>query len=184
MADTVPKVRIFLGDDEEQFALTQTQWLEKQGYAVTCASSVEGAKKRLKKDAQKLDLALIDMYMGSDKQGGLELVKLISEKYPWIVSIVITAHSGIRNAVACMEAGAFSYIIKGEDTPELKRQTILKATERFRKTNLYLREFRRSIRGLTRQLHNLEELIQRMVDELPAYAKADTEGDDDQETVA
>jgi len=124
------------------------------------------------------------MYMGPKKQGGLELVELISEKYPWIVSIIVTAHADFGNAVKCMEAGAFSYIRKAEDPPELKRQTILKATERYRQTARFLREGSQLIRRLRKQLHDLEELIQRIADELPAYARADMEGDDDQKTDA
>jgi len=61
MPDIVPKVRVFLVDDEKQFVLTQTQWLEKQGYAVTSASSVDEAKECLKENAQKFGLALLAM---------------------------------------------------------------------------------------------------------------------------
>jgi DNA-binding NtrC family response regulator len=177
MADAVPKVRMLLVDDDEGYVSTQSQWLEKQGYAVTPAASVEGAKERLKKDAQDLDLALIDMYMGPDKQGGLELVRLISEKYVWIVSIVVTAHADFENARKCMEAGAFSYIRKGEDPPELRRQMILTAFKK--RPSALLLEVRQELRRIRREFHEMEELMQRVADELPPFAKSDAEDYDD-----
>ena len=177
MPERGSRVRIFLVDDDQEYVTTQTQWLEKQGYAVTSALSVEEAKQRLRKDAQNLDLALIDMYMGPDKQGGLALVRLISEEYFWIVSIVVTGHSDFANAVKCMDAGAFFYIRKAEDPPELRRQLILTAFKK--RPSALLLEVRQELRRIRREFHEMEELMQRVADELPPSAKADTEDDDD-----
>jgi DNA-binding NtrC family response regulator len=164
MSSTTRSGRILLIDDAASFVVAETEWLRAEGYQVIPAQSAEDAEKALARESSDIDLALVDMFMDTDQEGGLKLIHLISETYPWIVSIVVTGHADIQNAATCMEAGAFSYIVKGSSI-ELKRQIISRATDRRHLPSRALREGKMLVLSLRKQLHEVEELIQRIVDE-------------------
>jgi len=121
-------MRILVVDDDSDFTTVQCEWLEKEGYDAIGVLSERDARKRLAENGEEIGIALIDMYMEA-QDSGLKLIKLIGERYPEIVPIVITGHADFENAARCMEEGCFSYIVKGETPPNVIRQTIKKATE-------------------------------------------------------
>jgi DNA-binding NtrC family response regulator len=162
--------RILIIDDED-FADIQAEYLKDQGYETTAEHTVESAEERLKDSGSEVDIALVDMYMGQDKKAGLELVNLMSEQYPWIVSVVVTGHGGVNNAVLSMQAGAFSYIEKGESPQALITETVKKAVaygEKFpaRVGRDWASDLSAKVGVLQRALHGVQEVIQRAADEV------------------
>ena len=57
---------------------------------------------------------------------GLDLLQKVSEKYPGLPTIVITAHSDIDNALSAYKGGAFEYLPKPFDVDKI-RSLALKA---------------------------------------------------------
>jgi len=80
--------------------------------------SFEDADKLLQRvDIEQPDVIISDIRMpGTD---GLELLSLLSEKYPDLPIIITTAHSDLDSAVASYQRGAFEYLPKPFDLDEV-----------------------------------------------------------------
>ena len=70
---------------------------------------------------------------------GLELLQKISEKYPGLPTIVITAHSDIDNALSAYKGGAFEYLAKPFDLDTIKALA-LKAVSASEKNSVEVEE--------------------------------------------
>lgn len=64
-----------------------------------------------------IEVILLDLLMPYVK--GWELLPVLSEKYPHIPVIVVTALDELETAVSCMKAGAFDYLVKPIETMRL-----------------------------------------------------------------
>ena len=80
--------------------------------------SFEDAEQLLQRvDNEQPDVIISDIRMpGTD---GLELLSLLSEKYPDLPIIITTAHSDLDSAVASYQRGAFEYLPKPFDLDEV-----------------------------------------------------------------
>ena len=80
--------------------------------------SFEDADQLLQRvDTEQPDVIISDIRMpGTD---GLELLSLLSEKYPDLPIIITTAHSDLDSAVASYQRGAFEYLPKPFDLDEV-----------------------------------------------------------------
>ena len=58
---------------------------------------------------------------------GLEFLDKVSDKFPEIPTIIITAHANIDNALSAYKGGAFEYLTKPFDIDEIRKLAI-KAT--------------------------------------------------------
>src|SRR5207248_11561432 len=74
---------------------------------------------------------------------GLAIVKLVKEKLPEAVAVVITGHGDVKTAVEAMRLGAFSFLEKPVDMAAL-RAIVEKAAERVHLTRAN-RELRRQL---------------------------------------
>lgn len=154
-------MRILVIDDEETYARQQCEWLSMKGYDAIPLLSEEKAARFLAEKARDVDMALVDMYMET-KESGLNLIKLMHDRYPWILCIVVTAHADFANAVKCMKAGSFSYIIKGETPNELILETIKEAGTPSR----VKRGVAELVERLEELMRGIGECIERLKDEL------------------
>jgi two-component system nitrogen regulation response regulator GlnG len=59
---------------------------------------------------------------------GLEFLNKVSEKFPDLPTIIITAHANIDNALSAYKGGAFEYLTKPFDINEIRKLAI-KATK-------------------------------------------------------
>jgi len=165
-------VRILIIDDERAFADSQSRYLTDQGYETTVKYAVESARGYLKSSGAEVNIALVDMYMGRDKEAGLKLVRLMAKHYPWIVSIIVTGHADLENASTCMQAGAFSYIQKGPSPQALITETVKKAVEKFRLRSRLATirpsviEIRKVAEEVLQKVHDIEEMLLRITDEV------------------
>lgn len=67
--------------------------------------------------SQEVSMMLLDLRMPGIS--GEEVLAAVSEKYPHIPVVVITAVNEVETAVRCMKAGAFDYIVKPVDQTRL-----------------------------------------------------------------
>jgi len=67
--------------------------------------------------SQEVSIILLDLRMPGIS--GEEVLSVVSEKYPQIPVVVITAVNEVETAVRCMKAGAFDYIVKPVDQTRL-----------------------------------------------------------------
>lgn len=118
-------IRVLLVDDEERFLNTTKILLDKRGLDTSIATNGQDAIKIL--ETKIIDVVILDVKMpGMD---GVEVLNRIKNKYPLIEVIMLTGHASVESAVEGLKMGAFDYIMKPCDIPELTEK-IKQAYER------------------------------------------------------
>ncbi len=100
--------RVLVVDDEADIRELLDLTLARMGISADLAASVAEARKLL--EQQRYQLCLTDMRLPDGE--GLEIVRLIGERYGETPVAVITAFGSTPNAVAALKAGAFDYLAK------------------------------------------------------------------------
>jgi two-component system response regulator PilR (NtrC family) len=130
------KPHVLVVDDEVSMVEMLSVFFGDQGFEVSSAGSVTGAREALGKG--RFDLVLSDILMPDGN--GLELLKRIREKSPETAVIMMTAYNSSRSAVEAMKNGAYGYISKPFDLDELRVQVESALEKRCLETeNIYLR---------------------------------------------
>ena len=107
---------ILVVDDEPSLRTVLAANLRREGYQPVQASDGEQAIELLK--TEPVQVVVTDLRMpGID---GMALLGHVSEKYPRVPVIMITAHGTVDTAVEAMKKGAFDYITKPFEQSELK----------------------------------------------------------------
>jgi len=114
--------RVLLVDDEANLLDLLELDMSRIGLDCDRAVSVREAESRLGRAVY--DLCLCDMRLPDGD--GLDIVRLIAERYPHTPVAVITAFGSAENAVAALKAGAFDYVEKPV-TPEKIRSLVRSA---------------------------------------------------------
>jgi len=100
--------RVLVVDDEADIRELLDLTVVRMGLSADCAASVAEARQLL--EQQRYQLCLTDMRLPDGE--GLEIVRLIAERYGETPVAVITAYGNTQNAVAALKAGAFDYLAK------------------------------------------------------------------------
>ncbi|HNZ11485.1 MAG: Transcriptional regulatory protein ZraR [Deltaproteobacteria bacterium ADurb.Bin151] len=108
--------RILIVDDELNMRLVLSAMLKKEGYEVAAASNGSEALQILK--SGPVAAVITDLKM--PQIDGMELLDRVSQKYPNIPVIMITAHGTVATAVEALKKGALDYITKPFELEELK----------------------------------------------------------------
>src|SRR5438034_8138421 len=108
--------RILIADDDEVSCQLFAETLESDGFQVDPVTSGDEAIARLR--AANHDLVIIDVRMPGIS--GLEVTRIVHEKYPALPIIVMTAFGSIETAVEAIHEGAFDFISKPMNLAELK----------------------------------------------------------------
>jgi DNA-binding NtrC family response regulator len=114
--------QILIADDDEVSCQLFAETLEGEGYRVKQVFSGDEALSSLAKDT--FELLIVDVRMPGT--GGLEVTRIVHEKYPALPIIVMTAFGSIETAVEAIHEGAFDFISKPMNLAELKN-TVSKA---------------------------------------------------------
>jgi DNA-binding NtrC family response regulator len=94
---------------------------------VVCAASAAAALEAM---AQRpIDLMLADLWLRPDT--GLDLLRQARQRFPDLLTIIMTGRADVETAVACLKEGAYDYITKPFDLHKLGRD-VAKALERLR----------------------------------------------------
>ena len=114
---------VWIIDDEESIRTICTSALEDLFNVESFSSASEAL---LALNSTTPDLIITDIKMPG--MSGLEFLDKISEKFPDIPTIIITAHANIDNALSAYKGGAFEYLTKPFDINEIRKLAI-KATK-------------------------------------------------------
>ncbi len=111
-----PKHQVLIVDDEPHIREVLELALGRMNLETRAASNLEEAKSLL--EAFRFDLCLTDMRLPDGN--GIELVRYIQEKYPYLPVAVITAFGNMETAIAALKAGAFDFVSKPLDLDDLR----------------------------------------------------------------
>ena len=107
--------RILVIDDEKDVAYSFQRVLADEPVEVIgVTNGAEGCKQLRKHPA---DLVLLDVRIG--EENGLEILREIRKEHPRQLVVVMTAHGTAQTAIEAMKHGAFDYVLKPFDVPEL-----------------------------------------------------------------
>jgi len=122
--------RLLLVDDDAEACRLLGEVLEREGYQVARALSVDEALTALDREAG-FDALLTDLRMPG--ASGLDLIRAVRKRDPHALVFVLTAFGDAAAAGEAIRAGAYDFISKPYDLPAL-RGAIAQALERRRQT--------------------------------------------------
>ena len=108
--------KILIVDDDQSMRYSLNRMLEGQGFLMSLAKNGVEALERF--DQEKPDLVIMDIKMPG--QSGLEVLKEIKERDPKALVILMTAFGTTETAIEAMKFGAFDYILKPFDIPQMR----------------------------------------------------------------
>jgi DNA-binding NtrC family response regulator len=100
--------KILVIDDEPIVRISSKRTLVPEGYDVELADSGRAGIEMLERDA--FDLILLDLKMPD--MGGIDVLKVIMERWPGTKVIIVTGFSTVDTAVEALRIGAFNHIEK------------------------------------------------------------------------
>jgi len=103
--------RILCVDDEEEVRSALKRRLERDGHTVQTADSAAEGIAALQEAGPSFDVVITDMSM-EDGDSGLNMLKAAVERDVFTEVIVLTAYGNVKNAVECMQRGAYDYVEK------------------------------------------------------------------------
>ena len=106
---------LLLADDNITFCKVLSAALEKRGFCVCVAHSVEQAVPLA--EANPPEFAVVDLKMGGTP--GLALVKVLHELDPNTRIVVLTGYASIATAVEAIKLGATQYLAKPANADEI-----------------------------------------------------------------
>jgi DNA-binding NtrC family response regulator len=118
--DTEAK-RILIADDELNMRRVLEAILKRAGYEVVTAANGSEALLRMSRD---INMVITDLKM--PVLDGMGLLRKLSNDYPDVPVVMITAHGSVENAVEAVKLGAFDYLEKPFEQEQI-HQIVAKA---------------------------------------------------------
>lgn len=109
--------KILVVDDDLDLCEVTEAFFKPKGYQVEIATEAETALQSLLTGKTQVDVILVDMKM--PKISGLEFIQKLKEQNILTPVIMITAQRNVETAMQAIEAGAFDYVIKPLNFPQL-----------------------------------------------------------------
>jgi DNA-binding NtrC family response regulator len=116
--------RVLFVEDDDALRLTQSLYLQRDGFEVVAARDRSQAREELTR--QTYNVVVTDLRLG--RENGLDVLKDVQELQPGAEVLVITGYGSVDSAVAAMKEGAYDYLTKPVDPENLVR-VIHKALE-------------------------------------------------------
>ena len=111
-------MKVLLVDDEPQILRALTWTLGDQGYDIYTATDAFGALEVL--DQERIDLVISDQ--GMPGGNGLDLLKRVKLRYPWVMRMILTGQPVVALARrAYEEAGAYRVLSKPWEPAHLRK---------------------------------------------------------------
>jgi DNA-binding NtrC family response regulator len=159
------KERVLLVDDDPGVSEVIGMLLEREGYAVSKAGTVKGARQQVA--AEDFDLVVTDLKLPDGT--GLDAIAWIRQARPALPIIMITSYSSMESAIAALRAGAVDYIIKPFQNDEFLHAVARALNERriTRENALLRRQLRstfeaRAVLGDSPELRRAGELARKV----------------------
>jgi nitrogen regulation protein NR(I) len=110
-----PPAKILLVEDDPAIVVTLNRVLADEGYEVTVENRGDAGLARAQEAV--FDVVITDLKLpGID---GLELVRTLHVKRPRLPIILMTAHGTTETAIEATQSGAYDYLVKPFEIPEL-----------------------------------------------------------------
>ncbi|WP_127583608.1 response regulator transcription factor [Paenibacillus koleovorans] len=110
--------RVLVVDDEPLIRESLSSKIEQVGEeTVVSGTAANGAKALEWLDGHYADICVTDVKMPI--MDGLELIGKVRERYPWMISVVVSSYDEFDYAKTSMQLGAVDYIIKPVDQQHL-----------------------------------------------------------------
>jgi len=106
---------ILIIDDDDQLRRSFEKLLKQEGYAVECAPSGEAGLKAV--ESKIPDLVILDMRLPG--MSGMDTFQSIQKMDSKIPVIIMTAYGTTETAIEATKMGAFDYILKPFDIPDM-----------------------------------------------------------------
>ncbi len=100
--------KILVIDDEPSVRTSSKRTLAPQGYDVTLVESGRAGIELLERET--FEVILLDLKMPD--MDGIDVLKVIMERWPVIKVIIVTGYSTVDTAVEALRLGAFNHIEK------------------------------------------------------------------------
>ena len=108
---------ILIVEDDPDVRRLMRDVVEELGYSVTSASSAEEADSWMK--ATQFDLIMLDIDL--PRMNGVEFLSWALNREPEVAVIMLTGHTEPELAMACLDRGARTYLVKPIDVEVLER---------------------------------------------------------------
>jgi DNA-binding NtrC family response regulator len=108
-------ISILIVDDDANIRETISLILEQKGYSTDTAENGKEAMEKAK--TKYFNLALLDIKLPDME--GTKLLTMIHETQPRMMKIMVTGYPSLENAVAALNLGADSYVMKPIDPEKL-----------------------------------------------------------------
>jgi len=132
---TAIPVRVLIVDNDAAHAAAVAESLQRVGYH--CKVATSGTRGAAVLEDETFDIVITDLVMND--VDGLEILKRAKESQPEAEVILVTGHGTVPSAVAAMQQGAYSYLLKPLDLGQLRAVTENAAANlRLRRTNAEL----------------------------------------------
>lgn len=112
----IPKARILVVDDEKNVLSTIQAILQEDGFDVDVANDGKPAIEAIR--ARHYDLVLTDLKM--PEVDGLEVLAEARKSSPNTVTMMMTGYGSLTSALEAVQLGAYDYLLKPMEVPELK----------------------------------------------------------------
>jgi len=114
MESDISRPRALVVDDDPEIAKVLTELVEREGFAVTSASTLARAREEIATSVP--DIVLVDIHLPDGS--GLDLLEGLGPSAPEVV--LITGQASVETAVDALRRGAADYLTKPVDFPRLK----------------------------------------------------------------
>ncbi|MEJ2660304.1 MAG: response regulator [Desulfobacteraceae bacterium] len=111
-----PAHDILVMEDEATVAKGLEMVLSEEGYRVALAATGQDAISRF--DKKEFDLLVADLRLPD--MNGMDVIKMVKEKYPRTEVVVITGYSSVGSVVTSMQLGAYDYLPKPFTEDQIK----------------------------------------------------------------
>ncbi len=158
---------ILIVDDDFQLRQSFEKLLKQEGHTVRAASSGEAGVAAVAESVP--DLVIMDMRMSG--MTGLEAFRLMQESAPRMAVIIMTAFGTTETAIEATKMGAYDYILKPFDIPEMLA-LIHQALETSRRSREHT-ETREQVASKTNQLLGSSRAMQKVYKSIGRVAATD-----------
>jgi len=159
--------RILLVDDDAIIVDSLGEFLQLENYVVDGVHSVERAVQKLATENYQVVITDINM----PDADGFELLRTIRDRFPDVVTIVITGYGTIESAVEAIKMGAYDYLTKPLSDDEIRlvvqravQQQSLLRENRSLKQQLGMRYALDAVVGHDYKMHKIFDLVEAVAD--------------------
>jgi DNA-binding NtrC family response regulator len=108
-------LHLLIVDDDEELREVMSRWFRRQGVDVTEAGNAENALAKAARGT--LDVALLDLHLPG--MSGIDLLEQLKARQPALEVVMLTAHASMETAIEAMRRGAYDYLTKPFQFPDL-----------------------------------------------------------------